>query len=566
MISYYKYTDGEAFTINGVDYVGFFNVIDGKAYTGRKKTNHSGELVPKQRFISEIYLRQLEFDSTYNQNVNLLTISQEKFDIFTKTNLEKVIDVINLNNLNIYKSLVLQNPNYLSLSNSNNHYYGLSSTYSDIRNDDDGTNLYPKTAYSQIDPFEYSGIWSFLDNIKSGTVAVKNDDDFFYFCTDDVNTYILEGSFSNISKKLTIFQADFSSDIVKSVLIDDIDLNIFQIKEKSIVLYEYEPFINCGSLLVKDEIILQKDLKFIRIGNSVRLELTNSDFYIKNKYSNDVFYKIGINSLNLGEILNCQIRIVDDLIAIVSKKNNKFYITYIDPEFPDKIINQFEMLQFGDSSFDISFSDIDSNMISLTFEDYAQVRFISNSTHPANTSSDYNYSKTNFKYLKNYIWNTNTLRYNFSNNIKWNSNSLKSNSYNNILIDSKNIGNINYTLIHNIGRIYAVKKTLSDDYKIFKIPKDLPKAFTNVVCSNSSFGLYLNNTLKNIVTDTVNIFTNNECKARITENGRDIIISELENITISIENMFFNGNEQLNVSTLNRIFETIIELQRKLID
>jgi hypothetical protein len=134
------------------------------------------------------------------------------------------------------------------------------------------------------------------------------------------------------------------------------------------------------------------------------------------------------------------------------------------------------------------------------------------------------------------------------------------------LVDSKNIANLSYTIVHNIGRIYVIKKIASEDFKIFKIPKNLPKAFTNVECSNSSFGLYLNNTLKNIVTDTISIFTNNECKAKMTQNGEDIIISELENIKISIENMFFNGNEQLNVSTLNRIFETIIELQRKLIN
>jgi hypothetical protein len=152
-----------------------------------------------------------------------------------------------------------------------------------------------------------------------------------------------------------------------------------------------------------------------------------------------------------------------------------------------------------------------------------------------------------------------------SNNIKWNSNSLKSNSYNNILIDIKNIGSVTYSIIHNVGRIYVIKKSATEDFKIFKIPKNLPKSFNAIECSNSSFGLYLNNSLKNIVTDTINIFTNNECKIKLSQDGSDIITLELENIKISIENMFFNGNEQLNVSTLNRIFETIVEIQRKLI-
>jgi hypothetical protein len=330
------------------------------------------------------------------------------------------------------------------------------------------------------------------------------------------------------------------------------------------VLYEYEPYVNCGTLLKKDEIFLQENLLFVKIGNSIRLEITTSDFYIKNKYSNDIFYKINIDSLNLGVILNCQVRIIDDLIAVVSKNNNKFYITYIDPEFPTEFINQFEMLNFEDLTFDLLFSDMDSNIIILTFKEYIQTRFISNSKYPASASSNNN-SKLNFNYLKNYFWNTNNLLYNPSNNIKWNSNSLKSNSYNNILIDIKNIGGITYSIIHNIGRIYVIKKNASEDFKIFKIPKNLPKSFNAIECSDSSFGLYLNNSLKNIVTDTINIFTNNECKIKMSETGSNIIISELQNIKISIENMFFNGNEQLNVLTLNRIFETIVEIQRKLI-
>jgi hypothetical protein len=564
MISYYKYTEGEAFTINGVDYVGFFNVIDGKSYTGKKKTTSSGELIPKQTFISEIYLRKLEFDSNYDNNINLMTISQEKFDIFTKTNLEKVIDVINLNNLKIYKSLVLQNPNFLNLSTKNTFFYGLSSTYSDIRNDDysdDGIGA--KSVYTQIDPFEFGGYWGFLDNITNGTFSVNNNDDFVYFCTDNINTYTVKGSFTDPSVKLT-FDASSNEDATRTVLIDDIDLNIFQIKEKSIVLYEYEPYVNCGTLLKKDEIFLQENLLFVKIGNSIRLEITTSDFYIKNKYSNDIFYKINIDSLNLGVILNCQVRIIDDLIAVVSKNNNKFYITYIDPEFPTEFINQFEMLNFEDLTFDLLFSDMDSNIIILTFKEYIQTRFISNSKYPASASSNNN-SKLNFNYLKNYFWNTNTLLYNPSNNIKWNSNSLKSNSYNNILVDIKNIGGVTYSMIHNIGRIYVIKKNASEDFKIFKIPKNLPKSFNAIECSDSSFGLYLNNSLKNIVTDTINIFTNNECKIKLSEDGSDIIISELQNIKISIENMFFNGNEQLNVLTLKRIFETIVEIQRKLI-
>ena len=35
MISYFKYTAGESFTLNGDDYSGFFTVVNGSAYTGK---------------------------------------------------------------------------------------------------------------------------------------------------------------------------------------------------------------------------------------------------------------------------------------------------------------------------------------------------------------------------------------------------------------------------------------------------------------------------------------------------------------------------------------------------
>lgn len=565
MISYYKYTEGEAFTINGSDYVGFFNVIDGKAYTGKAKTTTSEQLIAKETFISEIYLKKLEFDSNYEQNFDLLPTFSEKFDIFTKSRLENIIERLNLNNLNIYKSLVLQDSNFLGLPKKISHYYGLSSTYSDMRNNDD---VYGKSVYTQIDPFESSGIWGFLDEIKTGTIIVTDSGDFTYFCADDINVYTITGSITDPTKKLVLTEAQQSFDNrIQSIVIDDIDSNIIVVRTNSMTFYEYETFLKCGKLLKKDWIDFQKDLLFVRIGNSIRLEIKEDTLYIKNKYSNDTFYEKNINFYNLGTILSCEVRIVDDLIAIISKKEEKIYITYIDPEFPDKILNQFEMLYFQDSNFNFKFSDIDSNLITVSFNDYAQTRFISNPKYPASTTTKNVYSKFNFKYLKDYVWDgSHKLMYNSSNAIKWNSNSLKSNSYNNILVDIKNIGDSNYIMIHNIGRIYTAKKKILEDFKIFKIPINLPKAFNKIECSNSSFGLYLNNNLKNIVTDIVNIYTNAECKSNISPDGSEIYVSELENIKISIENMFFNGNEQLNVATLNRIFETIVELQRKLIN
>jgi hypothetical protein len=56
MISYFKYTNGDAFTLNDVDYSGFFTIVDSVAYTGKVKDSNSELLTPKQNFISNFFL------------------------------------------------------------------------------------------------------------------------------------------------------------------------------------------------------------------------------------------------------------------------------------------------------------------------------------------------------------------------------------------------------------------------------------------------------------------------------------------------------------------------------
>jgi hypothetical protein len=565
MISYFKYTEGEAFTLNDENYVGFFNVIDGIAYTGKVKSNTSEELTPKKTFITEIFLSKMEFDSVFDKNIKLTTPITEKFEFFTKTELEKTLKIINLNNLNIYKSLVFQNRDYLNFYKSTSFFYGLSSTESDTRNDD---TICGKTGVIQIDPFAYDNEWKFLDNISAGSFLVKSNEDFIYYCNDNINSYSIEGNFGKPYQPLRLLQTNpIEEGSILDIIIDDIDSSIVDLGTKKITIYDFDIFKECGFLVKKDEIInsTNETIRFISLGNSIRLEITNTQFFIKDKYSNNIIYSGFLSAWGVGTVLDCEVRLIDNLIAIASIKNNKYYITYIDSEFPDKVVNQFELLYFKDQKINISFSDSDSNLIIFTFENYVQTRYISNSTYPASTTTDANYSTSILNYLPMYEWDSGNLSYDKSNIIKWNSNLLKSNKYNNLVFVTKIIGNFLYAIFHNVGRIYVTRKNISEDLKIFKIPKDLKKETFNVDCSNSSLGLYINNYLKNIITDTINLYTNSECNSKVSEDGEKINISELENLNIPIENMFLNGNEQLNTVALKRIFETILEIQRKLI-
>ena len=67
MISYFKYTSGESFTLSGTDYKGLFNITGGRAFTGKSLTSSSQPLSTKGTFIANSFLAKKEFDRTFKQ-------------------------------------------------------------------------------------------------------------------------------------------------------------------------------------------------------------------------------------------------------------------------------------------------------------------------------------------------------------------------------------------------------------------------------------------------------------------------------------------------------------------
>ena len=69
MISYFKYTDGTGFTLDGANYSGMVTVVNDAAYAGSVYTSRSKVLSSKETFISSAILNQIEFDYNFSSNL-----------------------------------------------------------------------------------------------------------------------------------------------------------------------------------------------------------------------------------------------------------------------------------------------------------------------------------------------------------------------------------------------------------------------------------------------------------------------------------------------------------------
>ncbi len=600
MIAYFKYTNGESFKLNGIDYAGFFNVENGIAYTGKKKEFNSETLTPKNNFITDFYLKKLEFDNQFDAIQDIQPYYSDSFDILNKNELDNIFERINKNNLDVFKSLIISNPYIIDLDENSCHFYGLSSTTKDGGVDDVMTG---KDIVVGTDPFSYSGEWSFLENIKHGDFVVKSDQNFIYLCSTGVDLITIKGSFDNKSE-LTYSNLDIlkSGDGVTGIYYDEFE-NTINITINGIVnVYDALNYIECETLVLIDKIqigdfktysmfwntvdveyiftdstttddifniisffidgesvrTISRNIKSIRYGDNIRTFINNNILYLWNKKSLTLLEKVDLLKYGIEEYSSIDIRNVDDLIIILHKKSNNYEICVFDPFAIDTTFKNYVVDDLIENTYDVYFSTYDSNVFFIRSANNVETRFVSN---PKNTSGQF--KAFNLKYIPEFIWGNTKFYYKYEDNkYKWNSTELTSNYFYNLLFNEITKSNKNYMLLHNSGRLYALKQPILDNYYM-AISENTEKYFTKVFCNDYSFGLFFNKNISNILKDVLTLYT----KATNSYNFKkdDVTLNDIKNIEYDLNNLRVNGNESINTTTMQRIFTLIIEIQQKLI-
>lgn len=585
MISYFKFSNGEAFTLNGSDYSGFFHIDGGNAYTERKKSTTSEPLTPKNTFISDFYLNKMEFDNQFDSITETSNITANVFDILNKVEMERLLSIINQNNLVVFKSLIVNNPQIIDFTENESHYYGLSSTPVDMRADD---LMLGKQNVSHIDPFRYSPEWSFIEKIKYGTLFVKSDQSFKYLCSTGLELYTIKGSFTDESYiEYSVQELEFPKEIY-GIDYDEFENKITIITLGELLVYDSINFIECDTLVLVDSIQLGdvdseifkwsiekkfKDLigkwgkkfynipnfstEFIRFGNNYRTSIENGSLVLRNKYSTEKIIEFNLLSLGIDKLLNVDIRVIDDDIIILHQKSNVFHIMFFDPMDVEGTLKDFPISEFQNSdNYRVSFSNHDSNMFYLNSASQCQSRMISNPTYPTGQMRESNLKYVKKETFKNYMQK-------FGNgNLKWNTTSLDSNYFTNYMFDSITKSDKNYMFLLNSGRIYPLRQNIPSAY-LSAISLDLIKNYNGIRCSDTSFGLFFNKTISYILKDVLTLYTNSTNSYSIGKN--DIFLNKIREITYDVNNLYMNGNETVNVLMLQRVLTLLTDLQKQLV-
>jgi hypothetical protein len=544
--------------------------------------------------MSDVHLRNYELDNTYKNITPIIPYTINTFDVLNYPKLISIVNNLELNNLKMFGSAIINNPYVYNFVKNNNRFHGFTIYDHNSLNGN-------KSVHPNIEPFSVNQQWKFLTYVNSGTFIVTYNDEFKYFCSTGKSNYIIWGKFNSdeplIFKGETVMLPTYKVDDPSTVnytynIHHDVYNNrLIYVNADYLDIYDITNYYECGEMFLIDKIKLIptikhpfiwdktfvskiKDLKskwgdyyailnnqnnpaFIKFGRNIRTGLQDLKLSILNKYSSVVYNTIDLSVCNIVDIIDIAVSQVDDNIIVLHKIGESYYISTIDTEsysVSDPL--ELKSLPLNRKWYRISYSDMDSNIFNIYTNKEYQSRFISCPTYPHGRLE---LGELGYDY--NYLWKEPNLPFS-QNVIQFRGLFGDSDIYNTILASETIKNGKMYMLLHNYGRLYALSQPLSDKLT-FNIPHNLEKYFEYTKCSSSSIGTYFNAIMSTLIRDTLNIF--NKSTGSFNFNEYTVDLNSIQDFILKPENLYINGNETINVLTLQRIMKLLADIQTKIL-
>ena len=573
MISYFKYTDGNAFTLDGEDYRGMINVVDNTAFTGSIKSSTSKILSSKQTFYSGFFLNTQNYvdPPTTSISAEISAVNVYPRSILTINTLSDILNPLNTNNIKLFKAGMRYNPVYFNLSYRDQSTlpatYCLSSksstpitqrlplhnlNLSEVGNSELDTLLTNQQNYGSLF-IALSNSFKYYNNniVASGTVNKLSSIDISpgLNSADFTHNFLSYDRYNDVMYQTngityTIYTYDFYSPNNAMFLVDKIDLTAQSTTtdfNNSVYGRNYRSIIASDQGILNIEIYSLKDAQLQKTVTSEMLNL-NSIARIAQRFEDDILVVLGVRG---DELILQSYDIVDLLLGNIVA--SEVSLLTFDQLFPESIPNDIELSNFdSDVVFFKYYSG--NNLTSI------QLRSLTSSRSPLAVYSIDNLSITNIQI--NSIFEEVTKNIELCYDIVMGTNTpsvldikfYPTEDLNNIVVSTDFIRTDNYPIIESI------------------VPVDLKQNYSAYTTGDNSIGLTINSLLKSIIQDTVSLYYyfTEKYNSRIFLDG-DLYAFGVNLPTaindLVIDDLYVYGNESMNVSVLNRVLKKIYDIQ-----
>lgn len=583
MINYFKYTDGNAFTLSGQDYKGMFNIKDGIITSGGILTSNSQALSSKGNFLSRVYSKEFNFNVTKD---DVVTIDKPKVyprTILTMTYLLDVARRLNANNLLLYSKMITYNSNLLNTITKTPAETSIVFCLTSASTSDPLTGLKMPIDAGVRFPFSQNPNSSYyvpfrddilLSNAAATFIVTQPNEDFKYYTSN----YVLSGAFNQTSRQ-AILTSTLTPGVSSNGLVYNKYENLLYNISKTNNNYSIYSFYSSTSCLTAS---------FFDRVDTTKYNTTNNDksqVSFGKRYRSAVVYDQGLQileiskvntSLQLLSILPADLgfelffsisqRFEDDAIAIYGISGGQAVLNVYDiSELLLGSLNAYtSSIVENSSSLDIiTFSPFDSDII--IFTRYASEGAVEDLAWRSISNASYPILKINGNQPLGFIGST-----------KLQGMPALSAIYRNVENVHIELGisdemphyiyDVKFDVTNNISSIIFYR----DSYETYStsnvfssiVPLDLPYCFNeNFIPADSSIGIAFNDYIKSIIKDTYSLY--NAAASRFVYNNEFVISTTLPYGLPNLPDTYLRvyENESFNVGVLNRIIEGITEIQ-----
>ena len=237
----FGYTTGVVFTLTGTDYVGYYNVVEGKGYAS--KTSQIFELTNKSNFANDIVVSDITFDRSISERPVLPhSLEEVVFNVnefITADSVNEKLNKLNYNNDFLYSRFFLANTDIP---------VGITCTICVTGN---GTNLQLISDFTGLSTFNYESNYTTqpydLDKVVGVEAMIdSNENNFVIFIPSSTSLVALTGSLINQTVGIglsTNYTDDTINNIVSYEEISDIasyGSNLFVVDKKARLIYRYD--------------------------------------------------------------------------------------------------------------------------------------------------------------------------------------------------------------------------------------------------------------------------------------------------------------------------------------